>query len=72
MVPFYKNELSETHSYLLSIGTQIKSAKIEKLGNNKLKILSDSIFAFKAKDITMLLNPDSRDIRIVGAGRISV
>jgi selenocysteine-specific translation elongation factor len=72
MVPFYKNELSETHSYLLSIGTQIKSAKIEKLGNNKLKILSDSIFAFKAKDIAILLNPDSRDIRIVGAGRISV
>ena len=72
MVPFYKNELSETHSYLLSIGTQIKSSKIRKLGNNKLKILSDSIFSFKAGDIAILLNPDSRDIRIVGAGRISV
>jgi selenocysteine-specific translation elongation factor len=72
MVPFYKNELSETHSYLLSIGTQIKSAKIQKLESNKLKILSDSIFSFKAGDIAILLNPDSRDIRIVGGGRISV
>ena len=72
MVPFYKNELSETHSYLLSIGTQIKSAKIQKLESNKLKILSDSIFSFKAGDIAILLNPDSRDIRIVGGGRVRV
>lgn len=72
MVPFYKSELSEKHSYLLSIGTQIKSAKIEKLGNNKLKFLSDGILAFKANDIAILLNPDSRDIRVVGAGRINV
>jgi selenocysteine-specific translation elongation factor len=72
MVPFYKNGLSENHSYLLSIGTQIRPAKIEKLGNNKLKILSDNIFSFKAGDIAILLNPDSKDIRIVGSGRISV
>jgi len=72
MVPFYKNELSETHSYLLSIGTQIKSVKIQKLTSNKLKILSESIFSFKAGDIAILLNPDSRDIRIVGGGRTSV
>ena len=30
-VPFYKNDLSENHSYLLSVGTQIKPVKIEKL-----------------------------------------
>jgi selenocysteine-specific translation elongation factor len=72
MLPFYKNDLSESHSYLLSIGTQIRPAKIEKLGNNKLKILSDNIFSFKAGDIAILLNPDSKDIRIVGSGRISV
>jgi selenocysteine-specific translation elongation factor len=72
MVPFYKNELSENHSYLLSIGTQIRPAKIEKLGNNKLKILSDKIFSFKAGDIAILLNPDSKGIRIVGSGRISL
>ncbi len=72
MVPFYKNDLSENHSYLLSIGIQIRPAKIEKLGNNKLKILSDNIFSFKAGDIAILLNPDSKDIRIVGSGRISV
>lgn len=72
MVPFYKNDLSENHSYLLSIGTQIRPAKIEKLGNNKLKILSDKIFSFKAGDIAILLNPDSKGIRIVGSGRISL
>jgi selenocysteine-specific translation elongation factor len=72
LVPFYKNDLSENHSYLLSIGTQIKPAKIEKLGNNKLKILSEKIFSFKAGDIVILLNPDSRGIRIVGSGGISV
>jgi len=71
-VPFYKNELSETHSYLLAIGTQMRSAKIQKLENNKLKILSDNVFSFKAGDIAILLNPDSKDIRIVGSGRISI
>lgn len=71
-VPFYKNELSETHSYLLAIGTQIRSAKIQKLENNKLKILSDNVFSFKDGDIAILLNPDSKDIRIVGSGRISI
>ena len=71
-VPFYKNELSETYSYLLAIGTQIRSAKIQKLENNKLKILSDTVFSFKAGDIAILLNPDSKDIRIVGSGRISI
>ena len=72
MVPFYKNDLSETHSYLLSIGTQIRPAKIKQLENNKLKILSDNIFSFKSGDIAILLNPDNKDIRIVGSGRISV
>jgi hypothetical protein len=71
MVPFYKNDLSENHSYLLSIGTQIKPAKIEKLGNNKLMILSEKKFSFKIGDIAILLNPDSKGIRIVGSGEIS-
>ena len=72
MVPFYKNGLSETHSYLLSIGTQIRPAKIKQLGNNKLKILSDNIFSFKAGDIAILLNPDNKDLRIVGSGIINL
>ncbi len=67
MVPFYKNDLSENHSYLLSIGTQITPAKIEKLGDNKLKILSDKIFSFKAEDVAILLNPDNKGIRIAGS-----
>ena len=70
-VPFYKNDLSENHSYLLSIGTQIRPAKIEKLENNKLKILSEKLFSFKSKDTAILLNPDSKSIRIVGSGRVS-
>ena len=70
-VPFYKNDLSENHSYLLSIGTQIRPAKIEKLENNKLKILSEKLFSFKSKDTVILLNPDSKSIRIVGSGRVS-
>jgi selenocysteine-specific translation elongation factor len=69
-VPFYKNDLSENHSYLLSIGTQIRPVKIEKLENNRLRIISEKLFAFKARDIAILLNPDSKSIRIVGSGRI--
>jgi len=71
-VPYYKNDISETQSYLLSIGVQIKAAKIKKLENNKLKILSDSLFTFKAGDTAILLNPDSKDIRIAGSGKISI
>jgi selenocysteine-specific translation elongation factor len=71
-VPFYKNELSENHLYLLSIGTQIKPVKIKKLENDKLKIISEKLFSFRAKDIAILLNPDSKDIRIVGSGNICV
>ena len=71
-VPFYKNDLSENHLYLLSIGTQIKPVKIKKLENDKLKIISEKLFSFRAKDIAILLNPDSKDIRIVGSGNIYV
>lgn len=71
-VPFYKNDLSENHLYLLSIGTQIKPVKIKKLDNDKLKIISEKLFSFRARDIAILLNPDSKDIRIVGSGNIYV
>ena len=71
-VPFYKNDLSENHLYLLSIGTQIKPVKIKKLENDKLKIISEKLFSFRARDIAILLNPDSKDIRIVGSGNIYV
>ena len=71
-VPFYKNDLSENHSYLLSIGTQIRPAKIERLGDHKLKILSEKIFSYKAGDSAILLNPDSKGIRIVGSGSICI
>lgn len=70
MVPFYKNDLSENHLYLLSIGTQIKPVKLKKLENNKLKIISEKLFSFRAKDIAILLNPDSKGIRIIGSGNI--
>ena len=72
MVPFYKNDLSENHLYLLSIGTQIKPVKLKKLENNKLKIISEKLFSFRAKDIAILLNPDSKGIRIIGSGNICV
>jgi selenocysteine-specific translation elongation factor len=72
MVPFYKNDVSENHLYLLSIGTQIKSVKLKKLENDKLKIISEKLFSFRAKDIAILLNPDSKGIRIVGSGNIRV
>jgi len=71
-VPFYKYDLSESHSYLLSIGTQIRPAQIEKLEDNRLKIVSEKLFSFKAGDIAILLNPDSKSIRIVGSGKICV
>ncbi len=72
MVPFYKNDLSENHLYLLSIGTQIKPVKLKKLENDKLKIISEKLFSFRAKDIAILLNPDSKGIRIIGSGSICV
>ena len=70
MVPFYKNDLSENHLYLLSIGTQIKPVKLKKLENDKLKIISEKLFSFRAKDIAILLNPDSKGIRIIGSGSV--
>jgi selenocysteine-specific translation elongation factor len=72
MIPFYKNDLSENHLYLLSIGTQIKPVKLKKLENDKLKIISEKLFSFRAKDIAILLNPDSKGIRMVGSGNIRV
>jgi hypothetical protein len=46
--------------------------KIKKLENDKLKITSEKLFSFRARDIAILLNPDSKDIRIVGSGNIYV
>jgi hypothetical protein len=44
--------------------------KLKKLENDKLKIISEKLFSFRAKDIAILLNPDSKGIRIIGSGSV--
>lgn len=69
-IDYYKNDLSENQSYLISLGLQIKSVKIKKESDTTLKIISEKPIAFRKGDKAILLNPDSKDIRIIGHGKI--
>ena len=47
-----------------------KKVKIKKESDTTLKIISEKPIAFRKGDKAILLNPDSKDIRIIGHGKI--
>ena len=65
---FFKGEISENQMYLVSIGLQIKPAKIISIKPLKLSLGKPAVF--DEGDICVILKPESQTIRIVGSGKI--
>ena len=66
---FYKEEINESSSYHLCLGLQINPVKV-KLDGDNLIINSDKDFAFETGERTILIDLNSKSVRIVGNGII--
>ena len=65
---FFKESIAENQTFLVSIGLQIRAAKIVSL--NPMKLLLNKPATFIKDDICVILKPESLSIRIVGSGSI--
>jgi selenocysteine-specific translation elongation factor len=63
---FFKGDISENQTYLISIGLQIKPAKVKPIGGEMHEIISEKPFVFFHKQTCVLLKPDSQGTRIIG------
>ena len=67
--PFYKGELAENQMYMLSVGMQIRPARI-KNRDGSLEISVEKPLAFQKGQSCVLLKPDNQGTRIIGKGQI--
>ena len=63
---FFKGDISENQTYLISIGLQIKPAKVKLIGGDMLEIISEKPIVFFHRQKCVLLKPDSQGTRIIG------
>ena len=63
---FFKGDISESQMYLISIGLQIKPAKVKLIGGDMLEIISEKPIVFFHRQKCVLLKPDSQGTRIIG------
>ncbi len=66
---FFKGELAENQTYMISIGLQVKPAKIKQTGN-VLEITVEKPVVYRSGQTAVLLKPDNQGTRIVGNGII--
>jgi selenocysteine-specific translation elongation factor len=67
---FFKENVTENQTFLVSIGLQIRAAKITSL--NPMKLSLNKPASFMKGDICVILKPEAVAIRIVGSGPIKV
>jgi len=67
--PFFKGDLPENHTYMVSIGMQIRSVKIKQEADI-LQVTPEKPIAYLPGQTCVLLKPDSQSTRIVGKGAI--
>lgn len=67
--PFFKGDLPENHTYMVSVGMQVKTAKI-KLEGETLQVTPEKQLVYMQGQTLVLLKPDSQGTRIVGKGSI--
>jgi len=63
---FFKGDITESQMYLISIGLQIKPAKVKLIGGDMLEIMSEKPIVFFHRQTCVLLKPDSVGTRIIG------
>ena len=67
--PFFKGELPEHHTYMFSVGMQIRAARV-KFDGETLLVTPERPIAYTEGQTLVLLKPDSPGTRIVGKGSI--
>ncbi len=65
--PFFKGDLPENHTYMVSVGMQVKSAKV-RLEGETLQVTPEKPIAYQQGQTLVLLKPDSPGTRIAGKG----
>ncbi|MGB6594726.1 MAG: EF-Tu/IF-2/RF-3 family GTPase [Candidatus Nitrosopolaris sp.] len=68
--PYYKGDLTENQTYLLSVGIQIKSVKIKHTNTDTIEIIPEKSLVFFSGQNYALLKPDNLGTRIVAKGII--
>ncbi len=66
--PYFKEEISETQNYMMSVGLQIRTVKIKVMPDSILLISFEKPLAFVKNDLCILFKPDSKSMRIIGHG----
>lgn len=66
--PYFKEEISETQNYMMSVGLQIRTVKIKVMPDSILLISYEKPLAFVKNDLCILFKPDSKSMRIMGHG----
>ena len=66
--PYFKEEISETQNYMMSVGLQIRTVKIKVMPDSILLISFEKPLAFVENDLCILFKPDSKGMRIMGHG----
>lgn len=67
--PFFKGDLPENHTYMVSVGMQVKAAKV-KFEGETLQVTPEKPIVYKQGQTLVLLKPDSQGTRIAGKGSI--
>ena len=67
MSPFFKGDLSENHTYTISVGMQVKAAKVKSEGEI-LHVSPEKPIVYRQGQTLVLLKPDSQLTRIAGKG----
>jgi selenocysteine-specific translation elongation factor len=67
--PFYKGEVSVNQMCLVSVGLQIKAAKLSSVSPVNLTL--DKPIICRKNDICLLVKPESTTIRVIGSGKIN-
>ena len=68
--PFYKGDLAENQMYMLSLGMQIRPARIKADGEDRLEITAEKPVVYLPRQSCVLLKPDNPGTRIIGKGQI--
>jgi selenocysteine-specific translation elongation factor len=67
---FFKEDLSETQNYMISVGLQIRTVKIKQIADSNLNITFEKPLAYVRNEKCVLFRPDSKGMRIMGYGII--
>jgi len=66
--PYYKGNITESQTYVISIGVQIKPVKIKHIDTNKIEMIPEKSLTYSSGQSYALLKPDNTGPRIIGKG----